>query len=96
MAEAILELTPEVAQEFNDASKFELSKLYQQRRHVELDFRNIKTTLGMRVLPLPARKRTESRLYEAAVYERGPAQPGCRLPDVDDLILRHVNKKYLQ
>ena len=32
------------------ASKLELKALYQERWHVELDLRNIKTTLGMEVL----------------------------------------------
>lgn len=34
----------------NDVPKSELSELYQQRWHVELDLRNIKTTLGMETL----------------------------------------------
>jgi len=34
----------------SDVSKSELSELYKQRWHIELDFRNIKTTLGMETL----------------------------------------------
>ncbi|MCP5443706.1 MAG: IS4 family transposase [Chromatiaceae bacterium] len=45
------------------ARKKELSDLYLQRWHVELDFRNIKTTLGMDVLRCMTPKMVEKELW---------------------------------
>jgi hypothetical protein len=47
----------------NDAPKSELSKLYQQRWHVELDLRNIKTTLGMETLSCMTPQMTEKEMW---------------------------------
>lgn len=44
-------------------SKTELAKLYVQRWHVELDFRNIKTTLGMEVLRCLTPQMVEKELW---------------------------------
>jgi hypothetical protein len=43
--------------------KRELSRLYQQRWHVELDLRNIKTTLGMEVLSCRSPDMVEKELW---------------------------------
>jgi hypothetical protein len=46
-----------------DAPKSELSKLYQQRWHVELDLRNIKTTLGMETLRCMTPQMNEKEMW---------------------------------
>jgi hypothetical protein len=46
-----------------DAPKSELSALYQQRWHVELDLRNIKTTLGMETLSCMTPQMNEKEMW---------------------------------
>lgn len=46
-----------------DVSKSELSGLYKQRWHVELDFRNIKTTLGMETLSCMTSQMNEKEMW---------------------------------
>ncbi len=45
------------------ASKTELKQLYQQRWHIELDLRNIKTTLGMTVLTCKSPDMIEKEIW---------------------------------
>ena len=47
----------------DSVSKEDLDELYQQRWHVELDFRNIKTTLGMDVLRCKDPEMVEKELW---------------------------------
>lgn len=47
----------------DDVSKSELSELYKQRWHVELDFRNIKTTLGMETLRCMTPQMNEKEMW---------------------------------
>jgi hypothetical protein len=46
-----------------NVSKRELAKLYEQRWNVELDFRNIKTTLGLEVLSCKTPQMSEKELW---------------------------------
>ncbi len=47
----------------SDVPKSELSKLYKQRWHVELDLRNIKTTLGMETLRCMTPQMNEKEMW---------------------------------
>ena len=49
--------------ECDEVSKEDLDKLYRQRWHVELDFRNIKTTLGMDILRCKDPEMVEKELW---------------------------------
>lgn len=47
----------------NEVSKHEIKKLYKDRWHIELDFRNIKTTLGMETLSCKTPQMCEKEIW---------------------------------
>src|SRR5690606_6785222 len=46
-----------------DAPKSSLKKLYKDRWHIELDFRNIKTTMGMETLSCKSPEMVEKEMW---------------------------------
>ncbi len=77
-----------------NVSKKELSDLFIQRWHVELDLRNIKTTLGMETLSCMTPEMNEKEMWSYFLGYNLIRLLMCEAADVADLVPRQISFKH--